>query len=153
RDYFGALVLGYYKDGKLVYAGNVGSGFTQQSLKSVFEQIKPLITKKPVLSDVPREIGEVTWCKPELVCTVKFTSWTGDERMRAPVFLGMRNEVEPQEVVRETGLLPDQAGQTRTELLPPDKTEVTLTIDDRLLKFSNLKKVFYPADGYTKRDV
>ncbi len=93
REYFGALVLGYYKDGELVYAGNVGSGFTQQSLKSVFEQIKPLITKKPVLSDVPKDVGEVTWVKPELVCTVKFTSWTDDNRLRAPVFLGLRNDV------------------------------------------------------------
>ncbi len=67
------------------------------------EKIKPLITKKPVLSDVPREIGEVTWVKPELVCAVKFTSWTKDDRLRAPVFLGMRTEVAPEEVVRETG--------------------------------------------------
>src|SRR5262249_45824541 len=72
RDYFGALVLGYYKDKALIYAGNVGSGFTQQSLKAVFEKINPLITKKPVLSNVPKDIGAVTWAKPELVCTVKF---------------------------------------------------------------------------------
>jgi len=154
RDYFGSLVLGYYKEGKLVYAGNVGSGFTQESLKSVFEQIKPLITKKAVLSDVPREIGEMTWSKPELVCMVKFSSWTGDERLRAPVFMGMRSEVEPQEVVRETGLTAEQAAPVaRKELLPPDKAEVALTIDGHPLKFTNLKKVFYPADGYTKRDV
>jgi bifunctional non-homologous end joining protein LigD len=172
RDYFGALVLGYYKDGRLVYAGNVGSGFTQQSLKAVFEKIKPLITKKAVLSDVPREIGEVTWCKPELVCMVRFTSWTGDERLRAPVFLGMRSEVEPQEVVRETGLtpqpaqkvarsgdpglLPEEATATtakREALLSPEQAEAVITIEGRQLKFTNLKKVFYPADGYTKRDV
>jgi bifunctional non-homologous end joining protein LigD len=153
RDYFGALVLGYYKGSSLVYAGNVGSGFTQQSLKYVFEKIKPLITKKAVLSDVPREIGEVTWAKPELVCVVRFTSWTGDERLRAPVFLGLRNEVEPSEVVRETGLAAEQASLSREELLPPDKAEVALTMDGHPLKFTNLKKVFYPADGYTKRDV
>src|SRR5258707_15400983 len=61
REPFGALVLGYYKDKKLIYAGNVGSGFTQQSLKAVGEKIKPLITKKAILSDLPREIGQVTW--------------------------------------------------------------------------------------------
>ena len=98
-------MLGYYNDKKLVYAGNVGSGFTQQSFKAVFETIEPLVTKKAVLSDVPRDVGEVTWVKPELVCTVKFTSWTNDNRLRAPVFLGLRNEVDPEEVVRETGLL------------------------------------------------
>jgi bifunctional non-homologous end joining protein LigD len=166
REPFGALVLGYYKEKKLVYAGNVGSGFTQQSLKAVFEEIKPRITKKPVLNDVPKEIGEVIWIKPELVCTVKFTSWTHDNRLRAPVFQGLKAEAEPTEVVRET-LLNEElaaaelsaenetpAGSTTSELLlPADKTEVTLTIDGHRLKFTNLNKVFYPADGYTKRDV
>jgi bifunctional non-homologous end joining protein LigD len=160
REPFGSLVLGYYKDKKLVYAGNAGSGFTQQSLKSVFEKIKPLIVKKPVLSDVPREIGEITWTKPELVCTVKFTSWTKDDRLRAPVFMGLRVEVAPEEVVRETGLigeslLAEEAEQEpkRETLLPVDKAEITLDIDGHRLKFTNLNKVFYPADGYTKRDV
>ncbi|HZD95282.1 MAG TPA: DNA ligase D, partial [Candidatus Sulfotelmatobacter sp.] len=156
REPFGALVLGYYKDEKLVYAGNVGSGFTQQSLKAVFEKIKPLVIKKAVLSDVPRDIGEVTWCKPELVCTVKFTSWTADERLRAPVFLGLRSEVEPTEVVRETGLLPEDvntASAAKEALLAPETAEAALTIDGHSLKFTNLKKVFYPADGYTKRDL
>jgi bifunctional non-homologous end joining protein LigD len=171
REPFGALVLGYYKDKKLdprtrntgafrgprlVYAGNVGSGFTQQSLKSVFEKIKPLITKKPVLSDVPKDIGEVTWMKPELVCVVKFTSWTNDDRLRAPVFMGLRREVAPEEVVRETGLLPEHESQPESRqeaLLSAEKTEVALDIDGHRLKFTNLNKVFYPADGYTKRDV
>ena len=175
REYFGALVLGYYENKKLVYAGNVGSGFTQQSLKAVFETIKPLVTKKAVLSDVPRDVGEVTWVKPELVCTVKFTSWTNDNRLRAPVFLGLRNEVEPQEVVRETGLLAEtlpkiqrkiqrqvednrrrkatEASSLTAHLLPPENAEAALTIEGRRLKFTNLNKVFYPADGYTKRDV
>ena len=155
REPFGALVLGYYKDKKLIYAGNVGSGFTQQSLKAVFEKIKPLIIKKPVLSDVPKEIGEVIWVKPELVCLVKFTSWTNDDRLRAPVFMGMRTEVEPEEVVRETGLPAEETvPESKQEvLLPADKTELTLESDGRRLKFTNLNKVFYPADGYTKRDV
>ena len=156
RDYFGSLVLGYYKDKKLVYAGNVGSGFTQQSLKFVFEKMKPLITHKPSLSDVPREIGEVTWVKPELVCEVKFSSWTGDERLRAPVFLGLRFDAVPQDAVRETTQaapeLPPQKTQ-ESPLLPPDQSEVGLMVGGRRLKFTNLNKVFYPADGYTKRDV
>lgn len=156
RDYFGALVLGYHKDGQLVYAGNVGSGFTQQSLKALFEKIKPLITKRPVLSGVPKDVGEVTWAKPELVCTVKFTSWTDDNRLRAPVFLGLRNDVTANEVVRETGLTAADAAPAPAEgevLLPPEKAEATLTIEGRQIKFTNLKKVFYPADGYTKRDL
>jgi bifunctional non-homologous end joining protein LigD len=181
REPFGSLVLGYYKNKNLVYAGNVGSGFTQASLKSVYESIKPLIVKKPTLNDVPKEIGEVTWVKPELVCVVKFNSWTDDERLRAPVFQGLRLDAAPQDTVRETVQQPGEnspetngkVSRTRAKLpgktkeaakdskarvqlealLPADATELTLTINNRRLKFTNLKKVFYPADGYTKRDV
>jgi bifunctional non-homologous end joining protein LigD len=173
REPFGALVLGYYQEKKLIYAGNAGSGFTQQSLKAVFEKIKPLVTKKATLSDVPRDIGEVTWVKPELVCTVKFTSWTHDNRLRAPVFLGLRDDAEPTDVVRETGLAAEDLAQnqavddqpmqdqeseadgaetTKELLLPPESAEIALTIEGRRLKFTNLNKVYYPADGYTKRD-
>ena len=160
REPFGSLVLGYYKEKKLVYAGNAGSGFTQQSLKNVFEKIKPLVTKKAVLSDVPKDIGEVTWVKPELVCVVKFTSWTNDDRLRAPVFMGLRNDVTPEEVVRETGLLDESVAEqeppqesTHDVFLAAGKAEAAVEVDGHRLKFTNLNKVFYPADGYTKRDV
>jgi len=160
REPFGSLVLGYHKGKKLVYAGNVGSGFNQQTLKSTYEKIKPLLANKPVLSDVPREIGAVTWVKPELVCVVKFNEWTDDERLRAPVFLGLRMDGNPDEVVRESvePLSPEvkakpQSETAHTALLPADAAEITLPIESRRLKFTNLKKVFYPADGYTKRDV
>jgi bifunctional non-homologous end joining protein LigD len=163
REPFGSLVLGYHKGKKLVYAGNVGSGFNQQTLKSTYDKIQPLITKKPVLSDVPREIGAVTWTKPELVCVVKFNEWTADERLRAPVFLGLRMDGNPDEVVREapetspvsaTGVKArPQTEKAHIALLPADAAEITLPIEGRRLKFTNLKKVFYPADGYTKRDV
>ncbi|HET6933451.1 MAG TPA: non-homologous end-joining DNA ligase, partial [Candidatus Angelobacter sp.] len=156
REHFGSLVLGYNEGKRLLYAGNVGSGFTQQSLKSVYEQIKPLITKKPVLNDVPREIGEVTWVKPDLVCLVKFSSWTEDARLRAPVFMGLRPDVSAAEVVRETGLeitdTPPEVKQSPA-LLPTEPNEISLTVQGRRLKFTNLNKIFYPADGYTKRDV
>ncbi len=160
REPFGSLVLGYHKGNKLVYAGNVGSGFDQQTLKSTYEKIKPLVTKKPVLSDVPREIGAVTWVKPELVCVVKFNAWTADERLRAPVFLGLRMDGNPDEVVRETAEVVStpvkantQTEKVHTPLLSAEATEQSLTIEGKRLKFTNLKKVFFPADGYTKRDL
>ena len=159
REPFGSLVLGYNKGRKLVYAGNVGSGFTQQSLKMVFEQIKPLIAKKATLSDVPKEVGEVKWAKPDLVCVVKFQSWTDDGRLRAPVFQGLRSEASVEDVVRETGLdaadppASPETTERKHAFLSPEQNEVTLTIEGRRLKFTNLNKIFYPADGYRKRDV
>jgi bifunctional non-homologous end joining protein LigD len=87
----------------------------------------------------------MTWVKPELVCQVKYANWTPDNRLRAPVFLGLRNDVAARQVLRE-----DAA--PRAPLLAGVK-EASLTIDGRTLKFTNLSKVFYPDEGYTKRDV
>ncbi len=161
REYFGALVLGYYKDKELVYAGNVGSGFTQASLKEVYTKLEPLITKQATLSDVPKDIGEVTWVKPELVCVVKFNAWTDDQRLRAPVFQGLRLDASPQDTVRESAEHPEAAIEAdepsskpdSKSLLPADATELSVTVNGHSLKFTNLKKIFYPADGYTKRDL
>jgi bifunctional non-homologous end joining protein LigD len=156
RDYFGALVLAYYDDGKLVYAGNVGSGFTQDSLKSVYQKIEPLVISRSPLSAVPKDIGKVTWTKPELVCTVRFNSWTDDIRLRAPVFLGLRADQSPKDCVRETGIqaaTPAEEVQQKQPLLPEGQNEVVLTVEERRLKFTNIKKIFYPQEGHTKRDV
>ena len=156
RDYFGALALAYYDGNKLVYAGNVGSGFTEQSLKSIFEKLKPLVTSKSPLSVIPKDIIKVTWTKPDLVCTVRYTSWTDDLRLRAPVFLGLPTDQLPQEVVRETAMqaaAPTEQPERRQPLLAEGTNEVVLTVEDRRLKFTNIKKVFYPQEGYTKRDL
>jgi bifunctional non-homologous end joining protein LigD len=155
RDYFGALVLAYYEDERLIYAGNVGSGFTEESLKAVYQKMQPLVTNKSPLSVVPKDIGQVTWTKPELVCMVRYTSWTDDVRLRAPVFLGLRTDQLPQDCVRETAVQPAPGAEKapRQKLLPETQNEVVLTIEDRRLKFTNLNKVFYPQEGYTKRDV
>src|SRR5947207_5850672 len=155
RDYFGALLLAYYNGDQLVYAGNVGSGFTQETLKSVYQKLEPLVVSKSPLSVVPKDTGKPVWTKPELICTVRFSSWTNEDRLRAPVFLGLRNDQPPREVVRETGLkISDTPAPTAQKvLLPEDQNEVVLTIDNHRLKFTNIKKVFYPQEGYTKRDV
>src|SRR5215469_14884929 len=133
RDYFGALALAYYEGNKLIYAGNVGSGFTQDSLKSVFEKIQPLATTRSPLSVVPKDILKIKWVKPDLVCTVRFTAWTDDIRLRAPVFLGLRFDQLPEECVRETAAQPaatSEEAPRREPLLPEGANEVVLTIDD-----------------------
>jgi bifunctional non-homologous end joining protein LigD len=160
RDYFGALALAYYEDGRLIYAGNVGSGFTQESLKSVFNKLEPLKIASSPLSVVPKDMGagmgSVTWVKPELIATVRFSSWTDEVRLRAPVFLGLRFDISPEECVRETPALdsgPGTPAPQKTLFLPEEQNEVVLTVDNRRLKFTNLKKVYYPQEGYTKGDV
>jgi bifunctional non-homologous end joining protein LigD len=157
RDYFGALALAYYEDGMLVYAGNVGSGFTQDSLKSVYEKMQPLVTGSSPLSVVPKDVGgKIAWVKPELVCTVRYTSWTDDVRLRAPVFQGLRSDVSPGDCVRESEIQAAPTGEEvpqKPPLLPEGQKEVVLTIEERRLKFTNTNKIFYPQEGYTKRDL
>lgn len=156
RDYFGALVLGVWEDGKLRWVGNVGTGFDQKMLAHLFSLLKPLITKECPFTERPKPERGMTWVKPELVCQAKYANWTLDNRLRAPVFLGLRNDVAPTQVAREEAAPVEEA--TAPEPRPPqpllaDTREATLTIDGRTLKFTNLKKLYYPDDGVTKRDV
>ena len=146
RDYFGALVLGLYDAGELNWVGNVGTGFDQKLLASLHAGLQPLITEKCPFPERPKPDKGITWVKPELVCQVKYANWTTDHRLRAPVFLGLRNDVTARQVAREDAAAP------RIELLS-DVKEASLLIGNQTLKFTNLKKVYYPDEGYTKRDV
>jgi bifunctional non-homologous end joining protein LigD len=147
RDHFGALVLGVHKDGELHWVGNVGTGFDQKLLANLYGRLEPLITKKCPFTPRPKPDKGMTWVKPELVCQVKYANWTPDDRLRAPVFVGLRNDVQAPAVVREVAMEPSG------EMLPGSPKESTLTIDGHVLKFTNLGKPYYPDDGVTKRDV
>jgi bifunctional non-homologous end joining protein LigD len=145
RDHFGALILGVYDDGALRWVGNVGTGFDQKLLTSLYSRMKPLITKTCPFAERPKPDKGMTWVKPDLVCEVKYANWTQDDHLRAPVFLGLREDKSAKEAVREdAGARPPLLG---------DEKEASLQIDGHALKFTNLKKVFYPAEGYTKGDV
>jgi bifunctional non-homologous end joining protein LigD len=89
----------------------------------------------------------MTWVKPELVAQIKYANWTQDNRLRAPVFVGLRNDKPAAEVEPERPALAADIPELASG------KEVTTTIGGHVLKFSNLKKVFYPGEGYTKGDV
>lgn len=145
RDYFGSLVLGYYEGGKLRYAGNVGTGFNARNLADLWVRLEPLKTTKSQFAHADKVPKGTVWVQPALVAQIKFANWTNDKKLRAPVYLGLRDDKPPAEVSREE--VPDPA------LLPPGRKEVTATIDGHSLKFTNLDKIYYPEDGYTKRDL
>ena len=98
---FGALLLGYYRGRKLVYAGKVGTGFNRDTLRRLGKRLAEL--KTPISrfegGDVPR--GAVHWVKPRLVAQVAFTEWTREKKLRHPRFLGLRDDKKPDDVVRE----------------------------------------------------
>ncbi|MDQ6819234.1 MAG: non-homologous end-joining DNA ligase [Actinomycetota bacterium] len=102
RVEFGALLVGYYRDGRLEYAGKVGTGFDTDTLHSLGARLRQLRREDPPFADAEsiRERG-VTWVEPELVAQVGFTEWTRDGRLRHPRFLGLREDKSAREVLRE----------------------------------------------------
>jgi bifunctional non-homologous end joining protein LigD len=102
RTDFGALLLGYFRDGELQYAGKVGTGFDQELLGSLGRRLRDLRrdTAPFASASAIRERG-VTWVAPELVAQIGFTEWTSAGRLRHPRFLGLRDDKAATEVVRE----------------------------------------------------
>lgn len=97
RKYIGALLLGAHQDGKLYYVGKVGTGFSQERLRSLHSRFKPLIRKSPPIANPPREPG-VIYLKPDLVAQIGFQEWTDDKKLRQARFLGLRDDKAAREV-------------------------------------------------------
>ena len=144
RDTFGSLAVGFYEGGKLIYAGNVGTGFTEKTLRELLTKMQSrIIEQMPFMPDKMIPKGTV-WVKPELVAQVKFAEFTSDRKLRAPVYLGLRADVNPAQVGREVVM---------EGFLAADKKEVSVSIGGHALKFTNLDKLYFPEDGYSKRDL
>jgi bifunctional non-homologous end joining protein LigD len=100
RAGFGALLVGYYRDGKLMYAGKVGTGYDTATLLMLSRKLKEIETAVcPFADDCEKRAAH--WVKPKLVAQVGFSEWTRDGRLRHPRFLGLRDDKRPQEVVKE----------------------------------------------------
>jgi bifunctional non-homologous end joining protein LigD len=141
---FGSLILGYYNDGELVYAGNVGTGFGDEEIDRLLAKLRPLERKDPPFSSVPKmprvRKDAIHWVEPNLVAEIEFVEWTHDGRLRAPSYQGLREDKTAQEVRRED-----------PEPVTPIPTEVRK--GKRVLKLSNLDKPFWPDEGITKGDL
>jgi bifunctional non-homologous end joining protein LigD len=145
RTYFGALHLGLYSDKRLVYVSKVGTGFDTKTLRAIWEKMQPLgQAKSPFTEKSPTGHGH-HWIEPKLVCEVRFSDWTDDGGIRHPAFLGLRRDKKPEECRKEKPAplsLPDLPPVAMVEDSPPKQ-----------IKFTNLKKVFWPDEGYTKGDL
>ncbi len=148
RDYFGALVLGIRDDGKLRHVGQVGTGFDQKTMRAIYERMEPLVTKTSPFNPKPR-LKDVTWLRPETVAQIRFQEWTPENMLRAPVFLGIREDKPAQEVVREQ---PPSDPVAASDLDLSGK-ETIAEIEGHRLKFTNLDKTLFPKDGWKKRDL
>jgi bifunctional non-homologous end joining protein LigD len=101
RQYFGALLLGVYKDEELIYIGHTGSGFNKKSLEAIYKKLQPLVIDTPPFPHPPKTNMPATWVKPKLVCEIKFTEWTKDLQARHPIFMGLREDKDPKQITVE----------------------------------------------------
>ena len=115
RAHFGAILVGYYNDSdKLLFASKVGTGFDEALLESMHKRFTKLTRSGSPFAKLPEKRGVLgagltaaemrrcTWLEPRLVCEVRFSEWTRDGHLRQPVFLGLREDKQPREVVRES---------------------------------------------------
>ena len=136
---FGSLVLAVRRGSDFVWVGNVGTGFSDEDLESLLGKLRPLERKTSPFALTPKmprvRKDEIVWVAPKLVAEVAFTEWTHENHLRAPRFVGLREDKAAEEVRREE----------------PMETEIRR--GSRVLRLSNLDKVFWPEDGITKGDL
>ena len=153
RSGFGSLHVGAYGGGgKLIYCGRAGSGFTGAQLDEISEQLQPLVRKTPPCEPPPG--GQLpkgpdhTWVEPKLVCDVRYKELTKDGLLRQSVFVRFRDDKKPEDVMMPgAGSQEMGAGDSAP---PPPRSKLPTP---REVKFSNLEKVFWPDEKYTKGDL
>ena len=166
RQHLGALLVGLYEGEDLRFAGKVGTGFNEKSLGELSSRLNELEIPRPPVVDPPRgyRARGTHWVKPVLVAQVSMTGFTGDGKLRHPVFEGLRDDKPPTEVTRErpvevTGEPPTHASAGNPTETPASAVDplaaLTADAEDVLGRFrlTNPDKVLYPDDGITKRDV
>jgi len=119
RKHFGAILVGYYDNNKLVFAGKVGTGFTAKSLSVLHRKLQKEAWNDCPFVDLPSKqngqwvqgitpsmMKKMHWVNPKFIAQIKFAEWTRDKKLRAPVFLGLRDDKRSTEVVREAATRP-----------------------------------------------
>jgi bifunctional non-homologous end joining protein LigD len=140
RAAFGALVVGVYDAGALRWAGNVGTGFSDQEIERLRGLLAPLERPDSPFAETPKmprvRRSDIVWVDPVLVAEVEFAEWTHEGRLRAPSYLRLHEDKEAPDVRRERALVPPVVKRRGREL-----------------RFSNLDKPFWPDEGITKGDL
>src|SRR5881296_3577899 len=170
---FGSMLLGLYHGKTLRFIGHVGSGFDAKKLKELSSRLNELAASACPFDAVPETNEKPSWVSPALVARVKFSGWTQERALRHPVFLALREDARPtdcqweNEVVAEApaaapavvrapevvGRVLSSKGEIEAELFKGRSETVTIELDGKRLRLSNLNKVYFPESGHTKRNL
>jgi len=170
RTHFGSLLLGLYQGKALRFVGHAGTGLDEKMRDLLMKKLRELEIDKCPFDKIPETNEEAFWAKPELVARVRYIGWTQEPRLRAPVFLALRNEVRPEECRWENEVAPHAAPaivhspeivgtvlsdkkEIEAELFSGKQESVTLDFQGKRFRLTHLNKVFFPESGYTKRDL
>src|SRR5467141_1892539 len=168
---FGSLLLGLYQGKKLRFIGHVGSGFDAKKLKELSSRLKELAVTACPFDALPETNEKPPWISPVLVARVKFSGWTQEHSLRHPVFLALREDARPTDcqwenevatavsapaVVRApevVGRVLNARAEVENELFTGRSETVTIELDGKRLRLTNLNKVYFPESGHTKRSL
>lgn len=157
RKYFGSLLLGAFKNGKLKYTGNCGTGFSDQTLNDLYIKLQPYFTENSPFDESIRSRNKVQWIKPKLICQVKFTEWTNEGIMRHPVYLGLRIDKKTNEIMLPTknkvSVKKIKANPKTHEKQKKIKSEKDEKIGKVIVHLTNQEKLYFPKDKITKGDI
>lgn len=146
RQHIGALIVGYYQDDQLVYAGHA-SGIPPSQLAPLRKKLQALERKTSPFAGKVTPNAPVHWVQPKLICEITFSEWTADKRMRQPIFVGMRNDKLPTEVTIEKPRTVQRHRHFATD------APASHTAENSRIALTHADKVFWPEQGITKGDL
>ena len=167
---FGSLILGLYEGKTLRFIGHVGTGFDAHAYKEIAAQLKEKTAAKSPFDRVPETNEKAFWISPTIVARVKFGGWTQEHALRHPVFLGLREDIRPEDCKWETeaaaaptadivrapaivGKVITKKDQIEAELFKGRGDTILMELEGKRLRFPNLNKVYFPESGITKRNL
>jgi bifunctional non-homologous end joining protein LigD len=174
RSHFGSLLLGLYQGEALRFVGHAGTGMDEGMRELLMKKLHEREIGKCPFDKIPETNEQAFWAKPDLVAHVRFIGWTEEPRLRAPVFLALRNDVRPEECRWENEMAPPAAppsglaivrspeivgtvlrkkDEIEAELFSGKQESVILDFEGKRFRLTHLNKVFFPESRYTKRDL